>query len=89
MWYERELSVRADQAIFAESEDGRYTFVLLPHIDKKASTSYRHAGYDWFNIKTGGWNSCMYYSTVAEAIRGYKSTYRIFNANLCYTNKTR
>lgn len=41
------------------------TYILLPHMQ---DNSYEFRGYDWFNPKTGTWNSATNYYSVAEAL---------------------
>ncbi|AUR93317.1 hypothetical protein NVP1187O_004 [Vibrio phage 1.187.O._10N.286.49.F1] len=51
--------------IMATSSDRSSVYLLLPSTKDR---SYDHRGYDWFNINTGEWNSCVNYKTVGEAL---------------------
>lgn len=82
MWYEGDKSIKKDRPIFASK--GSDTYVLLPQMKENYDVNgigYAKAGYNWFNIKTGHYNSCKFYPTVEAAIESY-STYEIFNGAL-------
>lgn len=53
--------------------------ILLPN--KEAAGSYAIAGYDWFNIDTGEFNSTRAFKTQEEAVRAY-SSYTISNTTI-------
>jgi hypothetical protein len=87
MWYENrdeQDGLKKDQAIFAKSLHNIY--VLLPHIVNDPKDNYVYKGYDWFNLATGEWDSCMFYSTMDKAIetRTVGGLYEIFNGTLHY-----
>lgn len=82
MWYASDSSIKKDRPIFASK--GNSNYVLLPQMknnDDQLANDYRCIGYNWFNIGTGEYNSCKFYSTIEKAIEVY-STYRIFNGVL-------
>ncbi|BAV80786.1 hypothetical protein [Vibrio phage RYC] len=75
MFYRNEAPVYRDgveidlsKPICAVSYD-QEAYILLP-VDQEDSYSFR--GYDWFNPKTGRWNSCANFKTVAAAISPYR-----------------
>lgn len=79
MWYDQDLAVRKDEAIFAR--DGNHVYILLAHISQ--GSGYRVVAYDWFNIQTGSYNSCMYYKSADLAIQAYSSMgHIIYNGKL-------
>lgn len=62
--------------IIAKSRKTDDKFLLLPTCK---DGSYQFRGYDWFNIETGKWNSCVNFQTSEEAIKCYEKTYTISN----------
>ena len=82
MWYETDkprLRVREDRPIFATGGDS--TFILLPQL--RADKTYTIIGYNWFNIRSGTYNSCACYETIEDAMKAY-SSYTISNGALQY-----
>lgn len=59
-----------NKPICAASVDGLNIYVLLPRTHEN---SYRVKGYDWFNIGSGGWNSCVCWKTKEEAVGCYSN----------------
>lgn len=72
MWYTDTDKQELDftKPICATSCDGGSTYLLLPTNQDK---SYNFRGYNWFNTKTGEWNSCKDWETVEEAIKPYNN----------------
>ena len=54
-------------------------YILLPN--KEAAGSYAIAGYDWFNIDTGEFNSTRSFKTQEDAVSAY-SDYKISNTTI-------
>ena len=77
MWYEDSKieTIQEDKPIFATS--CIETYVLLPQIGK----DYVFMGFNWFNMRTGTYNSCKFFQSMTEAINSY-SHYNIYNGEL-------
>ena len=58
---------------------GGRRYILLPN--KEAAGSYVIAGYDWFNIDTGEFNSTKSFKTQEDAVRA-SSHYTISNTTI-------
>lgn len=67
-WYTKTDKQELDYSkpIMATNSDKSSIYLLLPSTE---DCSYIHRGYDWFNINTGEWNSCVNYKTVQEALK--------------------
>ena len=78
MWYENgeTKTIQENKPIFAENCVGAY--ILLPQIDK----DYESKGFNWFNIKTGLYDSSKFYQSVDEAVNSRKANYNICNGEL-------
>lgn len=57
-----------NKPICSTSVDGLNTYILLP---RTREDSYTIIGYDWFNITTFQWNSCVCWKTKEEAVECY------------------
>ena len=70
MWYTDTDKQELDftKPICATDSMGEVTYLLLPTNQNK---SYEFRGYNWFNPKTGKWNSCKDWSTAEEAVKVY------------------
>ncbi|MDB4311821.1 hypothetical protein N9937_00160 [bacterium] len=84
MWYSNGRKPALDMTkpiTCVELVGGKYTtYLLLP---KTGVGSYDVAGYDWFNLTDGSWNSGMTWRTPEDAIDAYASDgKKIFNAEL-------
>ncbi len=74
MWY-KEDCIDYNKPIFCDIRGD--IFLLVPQI----ASGYKIKHYDWMNIKTGEYNSCIHYRTAAKACESYKE-HKIFNAEL-------
>jgi hypothetical protein len=78
MWY-GEKKLDYSQPVVAVKRNKRY--LLLPQVNQRCN--FETKGYDWFDINSGEWNSCLYFSTPEAAINSYASSgYKITNARL-------
>jgi len=64
-WYTNTAKQQLDYSKPICGDSGDATYLLLPHWQED---SYFLRGYDWFNLKTGKWNSCVGYGSVEEAL---------------------
>jgi len=77
MWYEngKTKTIQENKPIFAENCIG--TYILLPQIGE----GYEFEGFNWFNIKTGSYDSSRFYQSMDEAVKSC-SGYDIYNGKL-------
>ena len=80
MWYENtEDGLRYDMPIFAEDLKYGDIHLLIP---QNIAGTYELAGYDWFNIRTGTFNSSRTWLTAKEAVECYEDGHRIYNGKV-------
>lgn len=78
-WYEeKETGVSKNQPIVNFNCDA--VELLLPCL--KEEGSYITYGYNWFNITTGEWSSCCFFSTVEAAIQNRAMDGEIRNGDI-------
>lgn len=81
MWYlrgeEKNEEINYSRPIVAECGKINIKYLLLPQL----GNSYSVKGYNWFNIKTGEYNSCACYKTAKQAVEAY-SDHSVYNVNI-------
>jgi hypothetical protein len=89
MWYsdsKQPPQINYEQPIVATSLVTGEKLLLLPQIK---TINFCVLGYNWFRIKTGEYNSCVCFPTVADAIEAYPPQhYRIENVQLSIQTKS-
>lgn len=77
-WYTNTEKKTLDYSkpIIAVSKDTGGKFLLLPTCEDH---SYQFRSYDWFNIKTGKWDSKVNWKTAEEAVKSYERMCEISN----------
>lgn len=88
MWYKEngdELDYNRPIIAIAENND---IMLLLPQIAKSdnhipgLSIDYDLIGYNWFNIRTGKYNSQFFWKDPENAVNSYKNKYEVRNADI-------
>lgn len=82
-WYKEDNALDYSKPIVAKDKDGEELYILLPQIE---NDSYRLVGYNWFNPKTGEYNSCACFKSAKKAISSYQD-YVIYNADIEITRR--
>lgn len=67
-WYADTRGLDLSKPIFSKLCEDDDIVVLLPQLDTMAG-GYTVIGYNWFNLTSGYYNSCILFETVEEAIR--------------------
>jgi len=81
-WYKDSgCGIDYSRAIMATDKCGDHeSYILLP---VPVVGDFETAGYDWFSLSKGSWNSCRRWREPREAVRFYEeSGYTITNANI-------
>ena len=77
-WYTNTDKQKLDYSKPICGDSCNTTYILLPNMH---DNSYNLRGYDWFNPKTGEWNSCKNYESVKDAL-DYSSYTNIRNCEM-------
>ena len=84
MWYKTgENKLDFSKPIIAEDRETKEQHILLPQVKKD---SYKVEGYNWFNLQTGSYASCIFFETVLEALYS-RERYKLYNANIIVEEK--
>ena len=81
MWYSkwvRKNELDYSKPIVAENKEDDIKFILLPLKNR----NYKIIGYDWFNVKTGEYNSDMCIVDAREAVKMYDVSYSVYNVEI-------
>jgi len=74
-WYEKTEPKQLDYSKPIVCEEHGRAYILLPQMnydpDPESEADYTIVGYNWFDFKSGEYNSCAFYKTVGEALRHY------------------
>lgn len=78
-WYGRQNELDYTKPIIADTGISKY--LLLPQIKKDACVGELNAGFNWFSLDGGFYNSSCFFETAKEAVESYRS-YKIYNAEI-------
>jgi len=82
MWYSVNKSeLDYSKPIVAENNRGD-KYLLLPQINTQFERTVIVKGYNWFNIKTGNYNSCSCWASAKKAVDAYIDSYSFYNVDI-------
>lgn len=81
MWYTNSEKSDLDynKPICAVRKESGEEYLLMPI---NHGLSYDFRGFDWFNIKTGEFNSCRGWKSAEDAVEAYINDYKISNCTI-------
>lgn len=88
MWYKKnDDNLDYNRPIIAIAENKIDIMLLLPQIEKNNNLvpglrDYNLIGYNWFNIRTGKYNSQFFWKDPVDAVNSYKIKYEVRNADI-------